>query len=179
MKPTPPRIALPVLALAAVAATALAARVSPPSGPTFHNADWSLPIDPWGPGQAFTCTATACGHEVRLFARTKVGFCNCYNGVADDTEIDRIGDVDLHGEDFTPTSPGTDTSLGPLSGRARRFTLSLPLGQTRQVLSIVVATDCKAVIATLVSDEPITPQAEQAARTLLAGDPFQHWVANQ
>lgn len=169
-----------LLAGAAIGATAMAVQTGGGSAvASFQPIAWSLPIDPWGPGQSFACTSGACTHEVRLYARTKVGFCNCFGGVADDDEIDRIGDVDLHGEDYTATAPGAVTELGPMKGRARSFRTTLGLGATRRVVSIVVAADCKAVVATLVSDQEITPAIETSARTLLAQAPFQSWVATQ
>jgi len=173
------RRVIPTLALMAIAATAWAAHVSHPATPTFHKTAWSLPIDPWGPGQAYLCPAGACTTDVRLYARTKTGFCNCFGGVADDDEIDRIGDVDLHGDDFTGTAPGITTELAGLKGRARMFKTTAPLGTSRRVLSIVVASDCKAVVATLVSDRDIPTDVETSARTLLAGADFQKWVTAQ
>ncbi len=170
---------LPVTAVAVVA-SATASHVSGSPEPVFHKVDWALPIDPWGPGQAFVCEAgPGCATPVRLYARTKSGFCNCYGGVADDTEIDRIGDVDLHGDDFKGLDPGVVTSLAGLAGRARRFDVIAGPGNTRRVLSIVVASDCKAVVATLVSDADITGSAEQAARRILGEAPFQTWAAAQ
>jgi hypothetical protein len=171
---------IPACVLAAVAATAFAASMTGTAAkPVFRPVSWQLPIDPWGPGQAFQCSGGACGAEVRLYARTKTGFCNCFGGVADDDEIDRIGDVDLHGDDFAGTAPGRVTELGGMQGRARGFRASLNQGGTRQVVSIVVASDCKAVVATLVSDREIPAEVEQSARNLLAAAPFQHWVAAQ
>ena len=32
-----------------------------------------------------------------LYVRAKIGFCNCTTGVADDAELERIGDLDLLG----------------------------------------------------------------------------------
>jgi hypothetical protein len=87
--------------------------------------------------------------------------------------------VDLHGDDFSPTAPGSVTALAGMNGRVREFRAQAALGQSRHVTSIVVATDCKAVVATLVSDREITKAVEQAARATLAEAPFQQWVSAQ
>ena len=38
-----------------------------------------------------------CGTAVTLYVRAKIGFCNCTTGVADDPELERIGDFELLG----------------------------------------------------------------------------------
>src|SRR5215831_8885475 len=60
---------------------------------------WPFPIDQWGQGWAFQCKAADCGADVNLYLRPKIGFCNCQTGVADDAELDRVGDVDLFGSE--------------------------------------------------------------------------------
>ena len=50
---------------------------------------WPFPLDQWGTGRAFQCGAGACGGEVNLYLRPKLGFCNCTTGVSDDAELDR------------------------------------------------------------------------------------------
>ena len=149
------------------------------ASPMWREAQWSPPIDIWGVGKAWTCTGETCPSGAKLFARTKVGFCNCYTGVADDTEIDLIGDVDIHGDTFTPDRPGTTAELGPLKGRKRPFTLPNRWFGTTHVLSVVVALDCKAVVATIVSSAPIDQNLETAALAVLKDKPFQDWLANQ
>ena len=132
--------------------------------------EWKLPLDNWGQGRAWQATGPD-GAQLRLFARTKTGFCNCFNGIADDVEIDRIGDVDLHGDSFGPTAPGEVISVGDLPGRKRSFRTSNRWRGADHVESIVAATDCKAVVATIVSDQAIPRSAEAAAVALLTGEP--------
>jgi len=43
-------------------------------------------VDQWGIGRAFACEATACGVEVNVYVRPKIGFCKCATGVDDDDE---------------------------------------------------------------------------------------------
>ena len=181
---------------AGLAASALAARLShrPPAAPlpaaplptvfraaaitgtvSWEETAWHMPLDNWGEGRVWRAALPG-GGEVRLFARTKTGFCNCFDGIANDDEIDRIGDVDLHGDDFRPIAPGRVTTLGALPGRERLFRASGKWSGARHVLSLVVAADCKAVVATLVSNETISSGTEAAATALLTGEDFRHWA---
>src|SRR5262245_19063008 len=61
---------------------------------------WPFPIDQWGTGRAFQCSGENCGTEIKLYLRPKLGFCNCTTGVADDAELDRVGDLELFSERF-------------------------------------------------------------------------------
>lgn len=149
------------------------------AAPRFSEIAWKMPVDQWGAGRAYACAAAECGTEIRLYARTKAGFCNCYQGVADDYEIDRIGDVDIHGQDFAPRADGFVTRLGNLAGRQRSFEAWSHNAPRQHVLSIVVAEDCKAVVATLVSREPISAAAERAARETLTGGSFRRWAESR
>jgi hypothetical protein len=166
-----------------MAATAVAARLRPrPSAPdqgvNWVEETWRLPLDNWGQGRVWRVVTPGIS-EARLFVRTKIGFCNCFDGIADDTEIDRIGDIDLHGDDFAAAELGAPASLGDLTGRKRLFQTTRKWNGNAQVLSIVAANDCKAVVATLVSAEPIAPATEHAAISLLTSEKIQRWAANR
>src|SRR5437660_5012041 len=67
---------------------------------------WPFPRDGWPSGRAFRCDAATCGTETELYVRPKIGFCNSDSGVADDDEVDRVADLDLISERFTPLAPG-------------------------------------------------------------------------
>lgn len=173
-----------VIALVAISA-ATAVMVHRPAANAGHGdssawseAAWKMPLDNWGQGRVWH-TTVADGTDLALYARTKSGFCNCYGGVANDDEIDRIGDVDLHGDAFAPVASGTVTTIGNLAGRKRLFQTAGHWTSGRFVLSIVAASDCKAVVATIVSGKPIPPDAEAKAVALLTGDDFRRWAANQ
>src|SRR5262245_49919558 len=74
--------------------------------PVWTDAKWPFPIDQWGTGRAFVCKAADCGTEVTLYLRAKLGFCNCTTGVADDEELERVGDLDLVGNQKTAMGGG-------------------------------------------------------------------------
>jgi hypothetical protein len=78
---------------------------------------WPFPRDGWPAGRAFRCGADSCGDEVELYVRPKIGFCNCDSGVADDDEVDRVADLDLMSQRFTPLEPGEVVRIDGLSGR--------------------------------------------------------------
>ena len=170
---------IPLLAAVVTLTTAAAISVrhdpSPPA--TWTETSWSLPLDNWGQGRVWH------GPKATLYARTKTGFCNCFNGIADDNEIDLIGDVDLHGDQFTPIAPGETISLtGSLtgmSGRKRAFQATAKWHGVKHVLSIVTAEDCKAVVVTIVSPQSITADIEAAAAALLTTGGFRQWAADQ
>jgi hypothetical protein len=144
--------------------------------PAFITTRWPFLRDQWGDGRAYRCAAAACGSEVDVFVRPKSGFCNCYNGVADDDEIDRIGDVDLHSVNFVPLAPGEVTHVGAMAGRQRAFRLTVN-GAPRQVRSIVVASKCNALVATVLSERELAPAVERAVFDLLDGAPVQRFIA--
>src|SRR5688500_6012072 len=62
--------------------------------PGWTEVQWPFPIDQFGRGKAFRCSAADCGTQVMLYVRAKIGFCNCAEGVADDEELERISDFD-------------------------------------------------------------------------------------
>src|SRR5579864_2987677 len=79
------------------AAVFLAAKARISDGPVWTEITWPFPTDQWGEGWAYECKAADCGTDVTLYLRPKIGFCNCQTGVADDPELDRVGDIDLIG----------------------------------------------------------------------------------
>ena len=83
---------------------------------------WPFPIDQWGKGKAFRCKAADCGAEVNIYLRAKLGFCNCTTGVADDDDLDRMGDLDLVGK-ASPLGAGRPVSIAWMKGRSRAYKL--------------------------------------------------------
>ena len=71
---------------------------------------WPFALDQWGTGRAFRCRAPDCGADIELYLRAKLGFCNCTTGVADDEDLDRMGDLVLVGE-ASPLGTGRPVSI--------------------------------------------------------------------
>src|SRR5262249_24296837 len=82
-------------------------------------AAWPFPADAWPEGRAYHCDVAQCGAELDLYIRPKIGFCDCYRGVADDDEIDRVGDLALLSRDYAPLQRGAFVRLAGMVGRAR------------------------------------------------------------
>src|SRR5580692_8986453 len=89
---------------------------------------WPFPRDGWPAGRAFHCDAASCGQEVELYMRPKIGFCNCDSGVADDDEVDRVADLDLMSQRFTPLEPGKAVRIADMPGRLRSYDLKMSDG---------------------------------------------------
>ena len=118
-------------------------------GAVWNEVAWPFPLDQWGKGKAFRCTAADCGADIRLYIRAKIGFCNCSTGVTDDDELDRISDFDLLANMQAPLAPGREISVAWMKGRSRPF--SLPSTQSgKSALSIGFNDRCDAIIATAV-----------------------------
>ena len=96
---------------------------------------WPFPLDQWGTGRAFQCRAADCGGEISLYLRAKLGFCNCATGVSDDTELDRVGDLELLSDKFKGSSDGRPIAVGWMNGRSRPYQVAVPYASPRSVLA--------------------------------------------
>src|SRR5262245_24153734 len=135
---------------------------------------WPFPIDQWGAGRAFRCGAADCGVELSLYLRPKIGFCNCTTGVADDAELDRVGDVELIGEKFAPLRQGRPVTVGHMRGRSRLYVVEVQ--PRRNAIAIAFNDKCDVVVATVVSNRELPPSAEPHAVAFLNGGPVLRWV---
>jgi hypothetical protein len=108
---------------------------------------WPFPRDGWPAGKAYRCSTAACGGEVQVYVRPKIGFCNCDRGVADDDEVDRVADLDLLSERFTPRAPGDVVAIADMSGRMRAYDLKLPDGSQQAAIGIAVSRRCDLLVA--------------------------------
>ena len=175
--------------IATLAAVALAAAVGgyflaakPPadpnlvparSVPVWTEGAWPFPIDQWGQGWAYQCKAADCGTDVALYLRPKIGFCNCQTGVADDQELDRVGDLDLVGGERSALGPGRPIVVQGMKGRSRGYAVGA--GSVKSVLSLAFNNRCDVVVATvLAGDAPVAQ--EQAVLEFLNGEVMLHWV---
>src|SRR3954451_18143070 len=118
-------VALGFVAAIAVAAFLSGAFVNTSAARAFHpvwtEAKWPFPTDPWGKGKAFRCKAADCGSEVQLYVRAKLGFCNCVTGIADDTDLEQMGDLAMIGGQAKPLGAGSPITVGTMRGRTRAY----------------------------------------------------------
>jgi hypothetical protein len=108
---------------------------------------WPFPRDGWPAGRAFRCGGEACGENVELYVRPKIGFCNCDSGVADDDEVDRVADLDLISERFVPLEPGRVIRIADMPGRLRAYDLRMSDGSPHTAIGIAVSHRCDLLVA--------------------------------
>ena len=78
---------------------------------------WPFPRDAFPAGRAWK------RDDTEVYVRPKLGFCgNCDTGVVEDSEVDRVTDIDLLDERFVPLGEGKRIQLTDLDGS--RATLS-------------------------------------------------------
>ena len=108
---------------------------------------WPFPRDGWPAGRAFRCTNESCGGEIEVYVRPKIGFCNCDSGVADDDEVDRVADLDLMSQRFTPLEPGKVVRIADMPGRLRSYELKMSDGSQHAAVGIAVSRRCDLLVA--------------------------------
>jgi hypothetical protein len=108
---------------------------------------WPFPRDGWPAGRAFRCDAAACGDEVELYVRPKIGFCNCDSGVADDDEVDRVADLDLMSQRFVPIETGKVIRIAEMSGRSRSYDLAMADGTRHAAVGFALSRRCDLLVA--------------------------------
>jgi hypothetical protein len=144
--------------------------------PAWTEVAWPFPIDQWGRGKAFRCKAADCGGEVIVYLRAKLGFCNCTTGVADDDDLDRMGDLDLVGK-ASPLGTGRPVSIASMKGRSRAYKLDRgynSLGKT--VISIAFNERCDMIAATAVVGHERPAAVEPMVIEFLHGDTVRRWA---
>jgi hypothetical protein len=186
MRSTPLVIVLAVALAGLLAGDAMTVGLKPQSSDTakvmpaaWSEIKWPFPLDQWGTGRAFQCSAGDCGSEVNLYLRPKLGFCNCTTGVSDDTELDRVGDLELLSDKFEGLSDGRAISVGWMKGRSRPYHVTVRYGAPRTALAIAFNDKCDVVVATVVAERSRIPAAERAAIEFLNGDPVLRWVEKE
>src|SRR4249919_1755130 len=134
-------IAVAVVTLGALSGGAAYEHVAPRTG-DWQEIVWPFPRDGWPAGRAFRCGAATCGADVEVYVRPKIGFCNCDSGVADDDEVDRVADLDLMSEHFTPLAPGHVVRIADMPGRIRAYHRTMSDGSHHAAFGIAVARRC-------------------------------------
>ncbi|QOG22514.1 MULTISPECIES: hypothetical protein [Bradyrhizobium] len=151
------------------------ARATAASGeirPVWTETDWPFAADPWGKGKAFRCKAADCGGEVLLYVRAKLGFCNCATGVADDGDLEQMGDLVLIGK-ATPTGAGREIIVGPMRGRSRAYRIE---GNPNTALSLAFNQRCDMVAATAVVGPGAPASLEPAVLAFLNSERMLKWA---
>ena len=145
------------------------------TAPVWTEIAWPFPTDPWGKGKAFRCKTADCGAEVNLYLRAKIGFCNCTTGVADDEDLDRMGDLALVGE-VSPLGAGRPISIARMDGRSRTYVLNArnPLGKT--AISVVFRERCDMIAATAVLGHDRPAAIEPSVIEFLNGSTVMRWA---
>jgi hypothetical protein len=147
-----------------------------PLRPVWTEVQWPFPVDQWGRGKAFECRAADCGGGIRLYLRAKIGFCNCTTGVADDADLDRMGDLDLAGGAAAPRGDGRPITVAWMKGRSRAYTLTTPNSPGKTAISVAFNDRCDMIVATVVlpHDRPAT--IEPSVLEFLNSGTVLHWA---
>lgn len=150
-------------------------RATAPSGeirPVWTETNWPFGADLWGKGKAFRCKADDCGGEVQLYVRAKLGFCNCATGVADDGDLEQMGDLALIGK-TTPIGAGREIIVGPMRGRSRAYRVE---GNGNAALSLAFNQRCDMVAATALVEPGAPASLEPAVLAFLNSDRMLKWA---
>ena len=145
------------------------------TAPVWTEVAWPFPIDQWGKGKAFRCKAANCGAEVNLYLRAKIGFCNCTTGVADDDDLDRMGDLLLVGN-VSPLGAGHPINIAWMKGRSRAYALNARNPHGKTMISVVYNERCDMIAATavLANDQPAS--IEPGVIAFLNGPTVMRWA---
>jgi hypothetical protein len=143
--------------------------------PVWKEVAWPFPNDPWGKGKAFRCTAADCGTQVTLYVRAKLGFCNCVTGIADDDDLDRMGDLFLVG-DVSPVGPGHPVSIAWMKGRSRAYKLNSGGAPGKMAISVVYNERCDMIAATAVLGHDRPEAIEPGVIAFLNGSTVMRWA---
>jgi len=130
---------------------------------------WPFPRDAFPAGRAWK------RDDTEVYIRPKLGFCgNCDTGVVEDSEVDRVTDIDLLDEHFVPLREGKRIQITDLEGRARLYRIKKD-GRERIAEGIAVSYKCDLVVAIVVS-----PVADDAilknAHRFLETNTVQVWI---
>jgi hypothetical protein len=136
---------------------------------------WPFPRDAWPAGRAYRCSAATCGDDIELYARPKIGFCNCDSGVADDDEVDRVADLDLLSEKFVPLEPGKVVHVADMAGRTRNYDLRMPDGSHRLAVGIAASRRCDLMVAIAVG-KPANSDVARKALDFLGSTAIAGWM---
>lgn len=147
--------------------------------PAWAEVKWPFPLDQWGLGKAYRCAAADCSAEISLYLRAKIGFCNCATGVADDAELDRVGDLELYSDKWVGLAQGREIKVGSMNGRSRPYRVEMRYAAPITALAIGFNDKCDVAVATVVADPERLAAAERHALDFLNTDPVLRWAERE
>jgi hypothetical protein len=165
-------LVLVVTAFSSVAMVHFAAPGSGGEAALWREMAWPFPRDGWPAGRAFRCDG--CG-GIELYVRSKIGFCNCTTGVADDDEVDRVADLDLISPQFAPREPGSAVKVAGLSGRSRAYDLAMADGTRHAAVGIALSQRCDLLVAVAQGNVPAV-ELQRVAFDYLGSHELRRWV---
>lgn len=129
-----------------------------------------------GKGKAFLCKASNCGTDIKLYIRAKMGFCNCTTGIADDADLDRMGDLDLIAGQVAALGEGRPITVAHMKGRSRTYKIGArnPLGKT--AISAAFNDRCDMVVATAILPNYGPDIVEPKVIDFLNGQTVMRWA---
>lgn len=146
------------------------------SGASWTEVAWPFPADEWGRGRAFICKAADCGVETALYLRAKLGFCNCTTGVADDDELERIGDLHLTGTAPSAIAAGQPIQVAAMKGRMRAYAVPGARSSKTSALAIAFNDRCDVIVATVVVGREHPTALERPVMRFLNGPEVVRWA---
>jgi len=167
-------IAVALLAVGALSGVAAYEHAGSGTG-DWREIAWPFPRDGWPAGRAFRCDVAACGEEIEIYVRPKIGFCNCDRGVGDDDEVDRVADLDLISDRFMPREAGRVVRLAEMPGRIRAYNLQMPDGARRAAIGIAVSRRCDLLVA-VAQGTSETTEVQRAAMAFLESPELRRWM---
>ena len=168
-----PVVVLLVLAIGAL--SGIGAYEHAPQAEAWQEIAWPFPRDGWPAGRAFRCRGELCGDDVELYVRPKIGFCNCDSGVADDDEVDRVADLDLMSQRFTPLAPGRVIRVADMQGRLRSYDLKMSDGSQHTAVGIAVSRRCDLLVA-VAQGRGAAAGVQRAALEFLGSSDMERWM---
>jgi hypothetical protein len=143
--------------------------------PVWAEVAWPFARDLWGPGRAFRCTAGACGREIRLYLRAKVGFCNC-TSTLDDEMVERVADIDLLASERQALGGGREIAVHSMKGRSRGYAIAGAEIAARSALAMAFHERCDLIVATAAIDGPHPGDLEGTVLQFLNSDLVLRWA---
>ena len=146
------------------------------AGASWSEVDWPFLRDGWPNGRAFRCEGAPCADAVMVYARVKVGFCDCSRGVADDDDLDRVGDAELVDERFTPTGAGQARNFAGMNGRLRLYRAR---DNGPAILVIAGGRNCNAFAGMATTREAFTSATIEAVARFFDDPAMSRWIAEK